>query len=84
MRYLVSPNPAATVFVLGFVEAGNNFGSLREYNPFKLYRSAGVGARINMAQFGLLGFDYGIPFDRQFPGQEKKGQFHFMIGQQIR
>ena len=84
MRYLVSPNPAATVFVLGFAEAGNNFGSYRDYNPFKLYRSAGVGARIFMSAFGLLGFDYGIPFD-QYPGTtEKKGQFHFMIGQQIR
>jgi len=83
MRYLVSPNPAATIFVLGFAEAGNNFGSYRDYNPFKLYRSVGVGARIFMSAFGLLGFDYGIPLD-QYPGQEKKGQFHFMIGQQIR
>jgi outer membrane protein insertion porin family len=83
LRYLVSPNPAATIFVLGFVEAGNNFGNYREYNPFKLYRSAGVGARIFMSAFGLLGFDYGIPFD-QLPGREKKGQFHFMIGQQLR
>lgn len=83
IRYLVSPNPAATVFVLGFAEAGNNFSSYRNYNPFKLYRSAGVGARIFMSAFGLLGFDYGIPFD-QYPGAQKKGQFHFMIGQQIR
>ena len=83
LRYLVSPNPAATIFVLGFAEAGNNFGSYRNYDPFKLYRSVGVGARINMSAFGLLGFDYGIPLD-QYPGQAKKGQFHFMIGQQLR
>jgi outer membrane protein insertion porin family len=83
MRYLVSPNPAATVFVLAFAEAGNNFNDYTRYNPFKLYRSVGVGARIFMSAFGLLGFDYGIPFD-QYPGTEKKGQFHFIIGQQLR
>ena len=89
LRYLVSPNPQATVFVLGFAEAGNNFGSYRHYNPFKLYRSAGVGARIFMAAFGLLGFDYGWGFDRVPEVQnvtptKPGGMFHFIIGQQIR
>ncbi len=62
-RYLISPNPAATVYGLAFVEAGNNFGAYNNYNPFKLYRSAGVGARVFMAAFGLLGFDYGWRLD---------------------
>lgn len=89
LRYLVSPNPQATVFVLGFAEAGNNFGSLQQYNPFKLYRSAGVGARIFMAAFGLLGFDYGWGFDtvpevRGVTPTKPGGMFHFIIGQQIR
>ncbi|QHL88396.1 outer membrane protein assembly factor BamA [Nibribacter ruber] len=85
LRYLVSPNPAATVYVLGFAEAGNNFPSLRTYDPFKLYRSVGVGARVFMAAFGLLGFDYGWGLDT-VPGlpNANGGQFHFMIGQQIR
>ncbi|MFT2009186.1 outer membrane protein assembly factor BamA [Pontibacter sp. 13R65] len=84
-RYLISPNPAATIYGLAFLEAGNNFGSFDTYNPFKLYRSAGVGARIFMAQFGLLGFDYGWRLDT-IPGMPdmKRGQFHFIIGQQIR
>ncbi|WP_242923740.1 outer membrane protein assembly factor BamA [Pontibacter liquoris] len=84
-RYLISPNPAATIYGLTFLEAGNSFGSLQEYSPFKLYRSAGVGARIFMAAFGLLGFDYGWRLD-DVPGQPdmKRGQFHFIIGQQIR
>ncbi|MCC9136401.1 outer membrane protein assembly factor BamA [Pontibacter silvestris] len=84
-RYLISPNPAATIYGLAFVEAGNNFGSLQNYTPFKLYRSAGVGARIFMAAFGLLGFDYGWGFDT-IPGaqNQKSGMFHFIIGQQIR
>ncbi|CAA9276608.1 MAG: Outer membrane protein assembly factor YaeT [uncultured Adhaeribacter sp.] len=89
LRYLVSPNPQATVFVLGFAEAGNNFGSFQQYNPFKLNRSAGVGARIFMAAFGLLGFDYGWGFDRvtpvpNVPPTKPGGMFHFIIGQQIR
>ncbi|WP_425553574.1 outer membrane protein assembly factor BamA [Hymenobacter fastidiosus] len=89
MRYPVSLNPAATVYVLGFAEAGNAFDQYKQYNPYKLYRSAGVGARIFMSAFGLLGFDYGYGFDKvdvYAPGQtaQQKGIFHFIIGQQIR
>jgi outer membrane protein insertion porin family len=89
LRYPISLNPSATVFVLGFAEAGNNFANYNQYNPYKLYRSAGVGARIFMAAFGLLGFDWGYGFD-DYPagpgssGSPKGGRFHFMIGQQIR
>ncbi|QIL76821.1 outer membrane protein assembly factor BamA [Hymenobacter sp. HDW8] len=84
LRYPVSLNPAATVYVLSFAEAGNAFDQYTDYNPYKLYRSVGVGARIFMSAFGLLGFDYGLPLDT-VPGQTKKeGIFHFIIGQQIR
>lgn len=85
LRQLISPSPAATIYGLAFVEAGNNFGSYENYNPFKLYRSVGVGARIFMPAFGLLGFDYGWRLD-DVPGQPnaKKGIFHFIIGQQLR
>lgn len=84
-RQLISPNPAAMIYGLAFLEAGNNFGSLDQYNPFKLYRSAGVGARIFMSAFGLLGFDYAWRLDT-LPGglDDKRGMFHFVIGQQIR
>jgi outer membrane protein insertion porin family len=84
LRYPVTLNPSATVFVLAFAEAGNNFGSYQNYNPFKLYRSVGIGARVFMAAFGLLGFDYGYGLDTLPGGSGKRGQFHFMIGQQIR
>lgn len=89
MRYPVSLNPAATVYVLGFAEAGNAFNSYTDYNPYKLYRSAGVGARIFMSAFGLLGFDFGRAFDaipRTSSSQaaQDRNQFHFIIGQQIR
>ena len=89
LRYLVSPNPAATIYVLGFVEGGNNFADFNEYNPFDLYKSAGVGARIFMPAFGLLGIDWGYGFDTipNIPGLQARPpgpEFHFRIGQQIR
>lgn len=89
LRYPVSLNPAATVYVLGFAEAGNAFNTYADYNPYRLYRSAGIGARIFMSAFGLLGFDYGRAFDnipRTSSNQaaQDRSQFHFIIGQQIR
>lgn len=83
LRYPVSLNPQATIFVLGFAEGGNNWGSYKEFNPFELKRSAGVGARIFMPAFGLLGIDWGYGFDK-IQGRKSGPQFHFTIGQQIR
>jgi outer membrane protein insertion porin family len=85
VRYPVSLNPSATIFVLGFLEGGNNWGSYKQFNPFDIKRSAGFGARIFMPAFGLIGIDYGWGFDN-LPGVQKAGtgQFHFTIGQQLR
>lgn len=85
LRYPVSLNPQATIFILGFAEAGNSWGSYRDFNPFQLRRTAGVGARVFMAAFGLLGLDYGYAFD-PIPGITNRGvkAFTFSIGQQIR
>ncbi len=85
LRYPVSLNPSATIYVLGFAEAGNNFYTYDEYDPFKLFKSVGVGARIFMPAFGLIGIDWAYGFD-VVPGQlERSGpQFHFSIGQPIR
>ncbi|MGI4875327.1 MAG: outer membrane protein assembly factor BamA [Janthinobacterium lividum] len=89
IRYPISLNPAATVYVLGFAEAGNAVEVYNQYNPYKLYRSAGFGARIFMSAFGLLGFDYGRAFDTVVPPAgtntaQDFNHFHFIIGQQIR
>ncbi len=85
LRYPVSLNPQATIFVLGFAEAGNSWGSYKDFNPFKLRRTAGVGARIFMPAFGLIGLDFGKGFD-PIPGIQNRGlkSFTFSIGQQIR
>ena len=85
LRYPVSLNPTATIYLLTYVEGGNAWNDPTNYNPYKLYRSAGVGARIFMPAFGLLGIDYGYGFDA-IPGtaDPSGSQFHFSIGQQIR
>ncbi len=83
LRYPVTLNPQATIFVLGFAEAGNSWASYKYYNPFQVKRSAGFGLRVFLPMFGLLGIDYGWGFDN-VPGSpgigNGKGQFHFTIG----
>jgi len=86
LRYLISGNPSAKIFALGFLEAGNSWADFKDFSPFRVNRSAGVGVRIFLPMFGLLGVDYGWGFDpvRGTPeDQRKKGNFHFMIGQQF-
>lgn len=85
LRYPVSLNPQATIFLLTFLEGGNNWGSYQDYNPFDIKRSAGGGARIFMPAFGLLGIDWAYGFDKLQGSNTRSGsQFHFTIGQQIR
>ena len=85
LRYAVTTGQAATIYVYGFGEAGNNWNNYEEFNPFNLFRSAGFGARIFMPAFGLIGINWGYGFDK-VPGQfDVSGpQFQFTIGQQIR
>jgi outer membrane protein insertion porin family len=85
LRYPLTMSQASTIFVLGFAEAGNNFHTLKDFDPFDNYRSIGFGARIFMPAFGLLGIDWGYGFDT-LPGRTTPsgGQFHFSIGQQFR
>ena len=67
LRYPISLNPQATFFVLGFAEAGNTFPTFRDFNPLNVKRSAGVGLRVFLPMFGMLGLDYGWGFDTLDP-----------------
>ena len=82
IRYPLSTNPSSTIFALGFFEAANGWYNIKEYNPFRLRRSVGLGMRFFLPMFGLLGFDYGVGLDRLQPGQGIKGatKFTFMLG----
>ena len=83
LRYPISLNPQATIFALAFAEAGNAEQVYKDFNPFNVKRSAGVGVRIFLPMFGLLGLDYGWGFDAvpyNASTGNGKGQFHFTIG----
>lgn len=84
LRYPLSTNPNATIYTLGFVEAGQTWSSLGDFNPFNVKRSAGVGLRIFLPMFGLLGLDYGWRLDDipEVPNMAR-GQFHFSIGMNV-
>lgn len=82
LRYPLSLNPSSTIYALGFFEAANGWYSIKEYNPFTLRRSVGIGMRFYLPMFGLLGFDYGIGLDRYTRESKLKdaARFTFMLG----
>lgn len=82
LRYPLSLNPSSTIYGLAFFEAANGWFSMKDYNPFKLRRSVGLGMRFFLPMFGLLGFDYGIGLDRFTPNGPLKdaARFTFMLG----
>lgn len=84
LRYPLSLNPMASIYVLTFFEAGNAWENFATYNPFDIRRSAGIGVRLYMPFFGLLGLDWGYGFDPipNMPGANK-GQIHFSINNSI-
>ena len=84
LRYPITLAASAKIYALGFVEGGASFDNFRDYNPFNLKRSAGLGIRIFMPAFGLLGIDFGHGFD-SLPGETTKHgwETHFIIGQQF-
>ena len=82
VRYPLSLAASSTIYALGFFEAANGWYSMKEYNPFNLRRSVGLGMRFYLPMFGLLGFDYGIGLDRLSGTTSLKdaGRFTFMLG----
>lgn len=84
LRYPISLEQNATIWALAFIEAGNCYADIKDYNPFDLKRSAGVGVRIFLPMFGLMGIDWGYGFD-EINGSKQYGgsQFHFILGQEL-
>lgn len=82
LRYPLSLEQSATIYALTFLEAGNSFNKMSDYNPFDLKRSAGVGVRIFLPMFGMMGIDWGYGFDK-IKGQTSGSQFHFVLGQEL-
>jgi len=79
LRQPIVESASLTLFVLGFLEGGNSWSSIKQFQPFKMYNSAGLGVRLYMPMFGHIGIDWGYGFDGTYGGS----QFHFSIGQSI-
>ncbi|MFM2049252.1 MAG: hypothetical protein RI955_1800 [Bacteroidota bacterium] len=73
LRYPISLNPSSTIYAQAFVEGANAWTSFKNYDPFKINRSAGLGLRVFLPMFGLLGVDYGIRFDNYY---DSSGNLH--------
>ncbi len=84
LRYAITKNPMSTIYAMGYFEAGNAWAEYRDFNPANLRRTAGVGVRIFLPMFGLLGLDYAWGLD-EIPGvhAKNKGMFHFSINNSI-
>lgn len=80
LRYPVSTNPNSTIYLHTFLQGGNAWLSIRDFNPFEIKRAFGGGLRVFLPMFGVLGFDYGIGFDK--PGSTLKdlGTFNIVLG----
>jgi len=73
-----------TIYGLGFLEGGNAWNEVKNFNPFDLKRSAGLGVRIFLPMVGLMGIDWAYGFDKAYAGSAKGGsQFHFILGQEF-
>ncbi|MEZ3577459.1 MAG: outer membrane protein assembly factor BamA [Muribaculaceae bacterium] len=73
---------STTIYALGFLEAGNAWTSVGEFNPFSLKRSAGAGVRIQLPMVGLMGIDWAYGFDK-VDGIRGGSHFHFILGQEF-
>ena len=84
LRYPLLLEGQTNIWALAFVEAGNCWSEFKDFNPFDLKRSAGVGVRVFLPMFGLLGVDWGWGFD-PIRGDSSKGgsQFAFVLGQEF-
>lgn len=85
LRYPVILQPQSTIYALVFLEGGNSWADIKDFNPFSIKRSAGIGLRVMLPIVGMLGIDWGWGFDPVPNEGLKRGgsQFHFMIGQQF-
>lgn len=75
--------PTSTIYALGFLEAGNAWTSVSQFNPFSLKRSAGAGVRIQLPMVGLMGIDWAYGFDTTYGGEKGGSHFHFILGQEF-
>ncbi|WP_289760649.1 POTRA domain-containing protein [Duncaniella muris] len=74
--------PTTTIYGLTFIEGGNAWTSVKNFSPFELKRSAGVGVRIYLPMIGMMGIDWAYGFDKVY-GTKGGSHFHFILGQEF-
>ena len=75
---------STSIYASGFLEAGNAWNDIKDFNPFELKRSAGVGVRIFLPMIGMMGIDWAYGFDKILGSKQYGGsQFHFILGQEF-
>jgi len=75
-----------TIYGLAFLEGGNAWAQAKNFNPFDMKRSGGLGVRIYLPMVGLMGIDWAYGFDEVYNnnGWQKGGSnFHFILGQEF-
>ena len=82
LRYPFILSNSTNIYGLAFAEGGNAWNRVKDFNPFDLKRSAGVGVRIFLPMVGLLGIDWAYGFDKVF-GRKGGSNFHFILGQEF-
>jgi len=83
LRYPLSLNPNSTIYVKAFAQGGNAWDRFSDFNPYDMNKSVGVGMRVFLPMFGLLGFDYGWGFDKDLAPGASLGdyaQFNIVLG----
>jgi outer membrane protein insertion porin family len=80
LRYPITTNPNSTIYLHTFMQAGNTWNQIRDFNPFDVRRAVGGGLRVFLPMFGVLGFDYGIGFDKEGSTFQELGTFNIVLG----
>ena len=84
LRYPLMLNGSTNIYALAFVEGGNTWPEVKQFNPFDMKRSAGVGVRIFLPMVGMMGIDWAYGFDKINGSSRYSGsQFHFVLGQEF-
>ncbi|MBP1671421.1 MAG: omp85 [Bacteroidetes bacterium] len=83
LRYPIVLQPQSTIYALVFLEGGNSWSDIKDFNPFQIKRSVGVGVRVLLPIVGMLGIDWGYGFDPVLDKAKGGSNFHFVIGQQF-
>lgn len=84
LRYPLMLEGSTNIYALAFVEGGNAWSDVKDFNPFDMKRSAGAGVRIFLPMVGLMGIDWAYGFDKVYGSSQYGGsQFHFILGQEF-